>query len=206
MHHKTTIWLLILLLPAMGFEKKTGLPTGIMEKWVIAKGTSLRVDGSTNINRFSCEIPDYCNPDTIVLNKPGTDQGKEVVLTGMITLDISRFDCHNSMMTAEFRKTVKAAAFPRLTVHFLSLCRMPDPRIQGDSLKGVVDIVLAGITKRCGINYVAVPGDHRTIRLRGDQQLKFSDFGLVPPRKLGGMIRTNDRVDIAFNLNLKVID
>ncbi len=179
----------------------------LSQKWVIVKGSGLRVNGSTNINRFSCEIADYCSPDTIILNEGVSARGdRGVALTGRISLDVSGFDCHNTMMTAELRKTVKAVLFPRLTIRFLSLSKTPDPKIQQDSLKGQVDIELAGVTKHMEINYTVSSPDHKLIRLTGDQQMKFSDFGLIAPRKLGGMIRTSDRLDIEFHLNMKAMD
>lgn len=221
MPNKKTIFLLLLLAPGIGFIPKRG-PTGpsspatslpclswsggFPAKWVIDKGSSLRVDGSTNINRFSCEIADYCNPDTIVLNA-GPDAGKQqgVTLTGTINLAVSAFDCHNSIMTAELRKTIKAASFPRLSIRFLSMSRLPDPKLLRDTLMGMVDIELAGVSKRLEIHYTTSSPDRNTIRVTGNQQMKFTDFGLVPPRKLGGMIHTSDRVDIEFHLNMKAI-
>ncbi|HJT73683.1 MAG TPA: hypothetical protein VJ720_06685, partial [Chitinophaga sp.] len=52
------------------------------EKWVITKGCSLRVNGNTNVNKFSCVIDGYTNPDTLKLcEKNGT-----VFLSGTIGL------------------------------------------------------------------------------------------------------------------------
>jgi YceI-like protein len=182
---------------------KTGPPA--TTKWVIVKGSGLRVDGSTNINRFNCEIADYCHPDTIVVGQHPAGGNVPVALSGTVSLDVSGFDCHNSIMTAEFRKTVKAAAFPRLSIHFLTLSRLPDPRFPRDVLKGQVSIELAGITREMEINYTACLTGGQ-LRLTGTRQMKFTDFGLTPPRKLGGMIRTNDVVDIEFHLNIIAIN
>jgi hypothetical protein len=178
------------------------------EKWVIVKGSDLQVDGATNISRFSCEIADYCGPDTIVLNNNGIGAGRDqgVTVTGTIGLDVSGFDCHNAMMTSELRKTLKAAIFPRLYIHFLSLSRMPDPGLRKDSLKGLVEIELAGVTRRMEINYTVSAPDRKLILLTGNQQIKFSDFRLVAPRKLGGMIRTSDKLEIGFHLDMKAIN
>jgi hypothetical protein len=183
-----------------------GLATG-PTKWVIVKGSGLRVDGSTNINRFNCEIADYCRPDTIIVShEHPAGGGGQVALSGTVGLDVSGFDCHNSMMTAEFRKTVKATTFPRLTIHFISLSRLPDPRLSRDILKGQVSIELAGITREMEINYTAACLAGGQLILTGSRQMKFTDFGLTPPRKLGGMIRTNDIVDIEFHLHIIAIN
>ena len=33
------------------------------------------------------------------------------------------------------------------------------------------------------------------------QTVKFSDFGITPPKKMGGMIVVKDELDLYFNLN-----
>ncbi|MDP4246198.1 MAG: YceI family protein, partial [Bacteroidota bacterium] len=65
---------------------------------------------------------------------------------------------------------------------------------------------LAGITKEMDINYTACNLAVGQLSLTGTRQMKFSDFGLTPPRKLGGMIRTNDIVDIEFHLHIIAIN
>jgi hypothetical protein len=214
MPNKNTIFFLLSLVAGVSFVPRLPatlsspgkMPPSISRKWIISKGSNLRVDGSTNINRFSCEIADYCSPDTILVNNgAGAGGAQGILLSGIINLGVSGFDCHNSMMTAELRKTIKATIYPRLSIRFVSLSRMPDPGRRPDNLQGVVDIALAGITRRVQINYSSSSPGRNMICLTGSQQLKFSDFGLAPPRKLGGMIRTSDRVDIEFLLNMSVI-
>jgi len=35
--------------------------------------------------------------------------------------------------------------------------------------------------------------------LSGKQQVKFSDFGITPPRKMAGMVVTKDELDLSFS-------
>jgi hypothetical protein len=51
-----------------------------------------------------------------------------------------------------------------------------------------------------------VPAGANVINLVGTRKVNFSDFNLVPPRKIGGMIQTNNELDVEFNLRLKVLD
>jgi hypothetical protein len=41
---------------------------------VVQKGGTLKVNGSTNINKFSCKISDYSKPDTILVFKNETQK------------------------------------------------------------------------------------------------------------------------------------
>jgi len=170
-------------------------------KWVVNENSSLTVNGTTNINKFSCEIPSYDQTDTLTLVRTG----KDIVLSGKIGLAIQSFDCHNSMMTKDLRKTLKEKQFPRLYISFLSLSGFPELTAKPQSITGLVSIELAGTSKRFEINYQVSTDTQKIVHLLGSQDIKFSDFNLIPPRKIGGMIKTNDQLSVEFHLKMKTI-
>lgn len=177
----------------------------VFYKWVVQRGGTLKVDGSTNINKFSCKINDYSSPDTILIFKG--DQGKEIQLpmTGKLALDIKSFNCGNAVMTADLRKTLKAKEFPHLTIQFLSLSKLPEVGRVSNDINGWVEIGLAGVKKRFLVQYTFSSSNKNTFHLKGVQNVNFSDFNLTPPRKLGGMIKANERLDVEFQLDLAAI-
>jgi hypothetical protein len=170
-------------------------------KWVISENSSLIVNGSTNINKFSCEIPTYDQTDTLTLTKSSA----AINLTGDISLKVESFDCHNSMMTRDLRKTLKEKEFPRLYIHFISLSEFPKLTAEPQQITGWVNIELAGTSKRFEINYQVSIDAQKMIHLLGTRNINFSDFNLIPPRKLGGMIKTSDKLSVAFHLKMKSI-
>jgi hypothetical protein len=174
------------------------------KKWVIGENSNLCVNGSTNINKFSCEILGYDKTDTLTLSRSKSDM--EVVLKGSISLNIRSFDCHNSIMTSDLRKTLKEKQFPMLHISFLSLNKLPDITKEPELITGLVDIEIAGISKRFEVNYQITRDAQKVIHLLGSRDINFSDFNLIPPRKLGGMIKTKDKLSVDFHLNMKAMD
>jgi len=172
-------------------------------RWIVLKGGTLRVNGSTNINTFSCIVANDEHPDTITLS---FNRDASVTIAGKIDLDIFGFDCHNPMMTADLRKTLKAKEYPTMRINFISLNKYPDLKSSQESIKGLVNIELAGVIKRYEVSYKFYMDDRMIIHLIGDRSVNFSDFKLTPPRKLGGIIRANDNLDVEFGLNLKSIN
>jgi hypothetical protein len=173
-------------------------------KWLVLKGGTLNVAGSTNINTFSCIIPDYSIPDTLICYKnKGKDQS--IAMTGLVSLPIFSFDCHNNMMTADLRKTLKAKDFPKLIIHFVSLRKFPELKTTPENITGMVYIELAGIAKKFEVNYTISMDEQKVIHLVGKRSVNFSDFHITPPRKLGGIIQTKDKLDVEFHLSLKNI-
>lgn len=191
--------LLVFMVLLSGFNLHDTRPA--LTKWVISKGCSLKVGGSTNVNKFSCVIADYYKPDTLTFHK-GTPM-EAIKISGVLKLDVQHFDCHNPVMTSDLRKTLKAKQFPKLTIQFINLSRYPDKDME-DALKGAVNIQLAGVTRRFEVNYRFIPNGTNSATLIGTRKINFSDFNLVPPRKIGGMIKTNDELSVEFNLKVKV--
>lgn len=180
------------------------VPVAETRKWVVNENSSLSVNGTTNINKFTCDIPTYGQTDTLTIVKGKADKG--IALTGNIALKVARFDCHNSMMTHDLRKTLKEPQFPVLHIAFLSLSRMPVLGTQPDIITGLVDIEIAGVSKHFEVNYQISMDAQKNIHLLGTRDINFSDFNLIPPRKLGGMIKTNDKLSVAFHLKIKALN
>jgi hypothetical protein len=170
-------------------------------KWAIEKTSSLRVEGKSNINSFRCDMQGYYHTDTIT----GFEEGgnvKPVRLKGAMVVDIFRFDCHHRMITSDLRKTLKAEQYPKMTIRFLSLEKMPEFIGNTELLRGLVEIELAGTKKKFDILYSFVRPGGKAIILNGGRTFSFADFKLVPPKKLAGMIQIKDSFDVNFRLML----
>lgn len=195
---KRRLLFLLVIISGLNFQNKKSPAT----KWVVTNGCSLKVDGSTNINNFSCAITNYNKPDTILVTR---NNNQPVLLNGIIKLDVENFDCHNSLMTADLRKTLKVKDYPKISIRFISINKYPEPGRQ-DITKGIVVIELAGVSKKFEVDYKIASTERAYINLVGSRKVNFSDFNIKPPRKLGGMIQTNDELSVVFNLRMKVLD
>lgn len=192
-------WLYILLLfvlPAFNSPDNAAI-------WVVMPGSSLTVNGSTNINTFQCVIVNYLQPDTMTCVRQA-QKGQVLPMNGKLNLDVLAFDCRNKMMTNDLRKTLRAKEHPHLTIRFVSINSFPDLK-NPSKITGVVDIGLAGVTKRFEISYLFTTENPQQLRLKGSRVVNFSDFNLTPPSKLGGIIKAKDQLSVEFSLNLKPI-
>lgn len=170
-------------------------------KWVILQNSSLTINGSTNVNKFSCAIVSYSKADTITLN----NVNEMVHLSGNLNLNVKNFECNNIMMTHQFRKTLKSDEYPSLHINFLSLKEFPNPSQKLKQVRGLVAIKIAGITKKYEINYLLEPQGANMV-LRGSQQVNFSDFKLIPPHRVGKMIKAKDQLQVVFELRMRTVD
>lgn len=204
LHKKISIaWLLFLFIFQSGVSGQPKPPSE-KKRWVVSENSTLRVNGTTNINKFSCDILAYDQKDTLLVANNKISAG--IVLTGTVNLRIQSFDCHNGMMTHDLRKTLKEKQFPEMHIKFLSLNKLPDLISQPEPITGFVYIELAGASKRFEINYRIYVDAQKMIHLLGARDINFTDFNLVPPTKLGGMIRTDDKLSVDFHLKIMALD
>jgi hypothetical protein len=192
------LWLLFLY-PMLGLKDGNVDP----DKWILTKQCTLKVNGSTNINKFSCVIPEYTKPDTLLFYKANKDE--PIKITGSLALDVQKFDCKNAMMTSDLRKTLKAKRYPKIIIRFLNLSHYPISSFKESLITGAVTIEIAGTVKRFDIDYRYTMTGDKVLKLIGTKQVKFSDFDIDPPKKLGGMIKTNDELDVEFSLYIKTL-
>jgi hypothetical protein len=164
----------------------------------------MRIAGSTNINKFCCQVTEYAGPDTLMTVREGA-KATGVSLQGLLRIDIKDFDCRNRIMTSEFKHTLKYQQYPQLIIHFLSLERLPSAGQDNEAVKGWVEVELAGACKKFEISYTSCKSGGNDFELIGVRTFGFTDFGLRPPRKMGGLVRVNDQLDVQFTLRLHQI-
>ena len=174
-------------------------------RWAIQKSSTIRIQGSTNVNNFGCDIIGYYRLDTISCSEENA-VSKLVTLHGDLQIDISKFDCHNKMLTGDLRKTLKSKEYPELIIRFLSLERSPSIYNTKDVLRGWVEIELAGSCRRFEINYTFMKTESSLIQLNGNRCFSFADFKLTPPKKFAGLVKVKDKFNVDFNLLLDPVE
>jgi len=173
-------------------------------RWIICRNSSLVVNGSTNLSRFSCAINGYPKNDTIKVVR--NQYTKKMALFGNMSMEIAGFDCKNKMMTNELRNTLNQDRYPEINIEFISINGLPELDSKPIALNGVVDITIAGIKKRFDINYTISIDENKEIRMLALRDVNFSDFGLAPPKKLGKLVQAKNRLGVTLNLRMKALE
>ena len=132
------------------------------------------------------------------------DQNNNMLLSGVLNIEVKYFDCQNLMMTRQLRKTLKEDQFPAFQVRFLSLKETPLLKQKKDFVKGFVALTITGVTKQFEICY-QLSRDKNTMVLVGNQTINFSDFKLEPPKRMGKLILAKDQLSVAFVLKMESV-
>ncbi|MCW3106450.1 MAG: hypothetical protein JWQ09_956 [Segetibacter sp.] len=203
MFYKRILYCIVIVVGSFlfGIHTATG-QAGKIIKWIVEKNSTLRVEGKSNVNGFTCNMQEYTKVDTLICIN---SEDKPISFTGEIQMDIFRFDCHSKMITKDLRKTLKAFEYPEMTIRFISLQHMPLLQNKAESITGWVEVALAGVVKRFELSYTFLQSGATYIQMNGGRTFRFSDFKLSPPRKLAGFIKIKGDFDVHFQLIMRAV-
>lgn len=171
----------------------------VNERWIVDASSELIIRGSSNINNFLCRTDCYQVQDTLQFV---CEHGGEMLFSQKaLQIPLISFDCGNELITRDFRDALDANRYPLLSIRFMSLDQQI-MTVRSGSVSGLVEIALAGKTRTYPVLYT-ISGKGNTLTLAGARTVCFSDFNLQPPRKMMGLIRVQDEVDVEFQLHLQ---
>lgn len=146
----------------------------------------VQLTGKTNINTFKCLNTKIKKSEPISI--------ASVCSTAkpLVTIPIVSFDCGSKIINREFQKTLQSTRYPFITIKFISV----EP-IAKNRYSGWLEVKMMNNTKRYSVDFT-----QNGNQLTGKKDVRFSDFHIIPPRSMGGMLVTHDQMDLFFNLEI----
>lgn len=176
--------------------------TVLRHHFVVQPDSKLSIFGKTNVNSFQCAIKQYCGSDTLILQEGG--KMKPFFVKGYVGLEAASFDCGMAMMTSDFSKTIKAKDYPFIGIEFKSFERVPSYACREEKFKGIMAIHLSGTSRVFELDCTMETKPNGLIHLKGLRQFTFSDFKLIPPKRMMGMVTVQEELEVNFHLVLKL--
>ncbi len=138
------------------------------------------ITGKTNVNTFKCTNTNL---------KTGIDLDSSKL--PQLTLKIDDFDCRNKMMTSDFRKTLNSAKYPELHIRFTKLHKLSTSGYYQATL------LVKFMNKTHPYSLTFFLDENQLV---GNKKVLFTDFGITPPKKMGGTIQVKDALDLSVSL------
>lgn len=158
---------------------------GICSASVSAQMSAIEIIGKTNVNTFKCINKDVGSIN-INFNRINAQNLPEIIVP------VKDFDCHNRIMTRDLQSTVKMEEFPNFRIKFLSLSQ-----VSTGNYRANIEVRMMNRVKSYLVDFLLSSGT-----LYGKKGIKFSDFAISPPRRMGGMIVVNDNLNLSFSLKV----
>lgn len=167
----------------------------------IDKGSSLTINGSTNISKFKLILTGDKFPSSIYHFTTTLSQNCIILSQNKLSLGVKNFTSGNKIALNGFLKLIQAESFPYLNIQLNNLEIVPGVTGINNILgKALVNITITGVTKQYSIPFSAKKenGFHNA---EGKMRISIRDFGLIPPEEMMGLVKTSEWIEI----NLKII-
>lgn len=158
--------------------------------YLVITEKKITVNGNTSLGGFNCKYNVPQQNDTLFIANMTANPY-------CFAIPVESFACGNFLLNRDFQYTLKAEEYPEITVKVLSLKR------QQSSLIGNIELSLVGKTKLLkDVSFIKMVNGEKT-SIVASFVFYASEFQLTPPRRLGGMIKADDEMDVAVELTLK---
>lgn len=131
--------------------------------------------------------------DVRALLQPGALQDFE------LQIPVNSFTSDKDGLTKQMFKAMKADKHPMIVLKLVSY--VVEPAAAGLTVKPTVTLTVAGVEKPMDL-VLEVKELNRALHVRGTRELLMTDFGIKPPSMFMGMLKTDDKVTIRFELEL----
>ncbi len=151
--------------------------------YLLVSTKQFTVQGTTSIGGFECNY-DMKTKDTLFFNQP--DKAAKITHT----VPVKNFGCGNFMLNNDFRKTLKEKEYPTVRIELFNFKKSAE--------NYSCDLALNLVGKQKTYKNLLLKNDKNF--LNGSITLHFSDFNLVPPKKIGGMIKIKEEITLSVSL------
>lgn len=156
--------------------------------------------GTSSLRHFTCRAGDVYA--TLEL-APGRDvqallAGDGVPAAVTLRVPVARLNCGIPLQNRHLRHTLHGDEHPSVEFTLDGYRLVP-----GDSaaqLRMLGRLAIAGVERAVELTGTLVRDPAGTVRLRGAQEIRVTDFGVEPPTRLGGLLRVRDRVTVHFDV------
>jgi len=187
-------WVLLLISGTHGFA---GISDRTPEKTALCNNYVF-ISGKSNINNFSFYYDIPANRTDNILKTNIEKQNVE------ISIPIREFEASNPLMYEDFLNMLKASDYPLIKISFHKQQIPVATNISSVSNPEII-ISIAGVSKTYKIPCSLLNCSYG-IYLTGIQTVRLTDFRLIPPVKLKGLVRVEDEINVDFGFIITFTD
>lgn len=178
----------VVLLPLAGWH--------VADPFSFSSGSSITIEGTSNVRSWTCRTTGI----TGTANATPSATGWTGLSALTVSVPVSSLDCRNGTMNNHLRTAFNASANP--TIRFtLSNARVAAPSGGRFTVQANGTLAMAGQSRPVTVTAVGQRAGSG-VRFTGSVPVTMSQWGMTPPRALGGTMRTGDRVTVRFDVTL----
>ncbi len=173
--------------------------------YYIDASSKLTLDGSSNVNKFTCACNDQFPENTLRFDL--SDGGKSArFFNAHLNLRTKSLDCGNAQMNKDMYKTLRADQHPNIRIELTRTQLQEASSLsthEWTPLKATSSLTISGVSKPVVFEVKAKRLSKDRIRLVASKDVLMTDFNIEPPTAMLGLIKVNNT--IRLNLDLIIV-
>jgi hypothetical protein len=166
----------------------------------VSPASSLIIRGESNVNKFQCSYDVSQFSDSFEINFTA-DKTRLQFSNAELNLKNVFFNCGHKAINKDFHRLLKTDEYPSIQLELLSAEGEPNSSI----LHTKLNITISGVSKVYELP-VEVDNTQKAVMVCGKLPIDINDFKLSPPKKLLGIIKVSNKIEIDFNLEVKIFE
>ncbi|MTE27721.1 YceI family protein [Winogradskyella ouciana] len=163
-------------------------------KAFLTSESELIIKGHSNVNDFQCQYDITELSDSIAISYRMVGDNLSFSKAKLELKSLS-FNCGNKGINKDFNKLLKSDVYPKIRIDLVSA----ESSIEDSELVVTVDITICGISKSYEI-LIQVNKRNGDLLVCGTLPIDINDFQLEPPKKMLGLIKVSNEIEIDFSL------
>ena len=176
-----------------------GLATGASGQ---ETSSSLVIEGTSTVRSWTCEAQSFSVvPDPPSGFENGVLEGKPALDAVTVTFPVKDIECGNGKMNDHMWNALKVGDHPRIRYSMSSYDIATAET--GVEVKADGELTIAGTTRPITMAVTVTRNPNGAVRVRGEQEVRMTDFGVTPPTLMFGTLKVGDTVTVKFDLPLR---
>jgi polyisoprenoid-binding protein YceI len=172
----------------------SGFQISAQNLYSIAPGSSIKVDGTSNLHDWSMNATKFSCDGKLVLTN---GQLKDITALTFV-LPVQNLKSKESLMDTRAYKALNEESYDKMTFKLSDATVIEAQKL----IKVTGNLTIAGVTKAITLQANYVVGADESVAFKGSKALKMSDFNIKAPSFMMGALKTGD--DLTINILLKL--
>ncbi len=193
----------VLLLPALLLLPAS---TSRAVAFQIMEGSSLRIEGTSNVTDFTCHCTEsFPKAESSIIKTGDRIRFSKAILQ----VQSKKLHCGNKAMNNDMYEALKANEYPHIFIELLEVRQSCDTRLtpNGDwaTMNATAQITIAGVSRKETLLVQAMQATEREYQFKGNKKLLLTDYGIRPPRPMMGLIKVANEIAIDLDLCVQIL-
>lgn len=164
----------------------------------------ITISGTTNISQFACYSHSEAPTGSFLLEETGP-QGRALRFHDAdLQISVSSFDCGHRVKSRNMHQTLGVNKFPLINIQIIEAQNIHfNRRTSTGTARILVAITLNGNTQNVLMPVSYQMRDLHNIVVETSTKMRMTDFGVIPPTPVLGLVQVNDEITIDLRLQVE---